>query len=59
MENAAACRTSSPQEALTLAASLCEAEPSVLRARFARLTDTRLQAGLYNWIAFIAPNRFT
>jgi hypothetical protein len=30
----------------------------VLRARFARLTHTRLQAGLYNWIAFIAPNRF-
>jgi len=26
----------------------------VLRARFARLTDTRRQACLYNWIAFIA-----
>jgi hypothetical protein len=44
MENAAACKTSSPQEALTIAASLCEAGPSVLRVRFARLTDTRLQA---------------
>src|SRR4029453_11811641 len=51
MENAAARKSSSPQEALTIAASLCEARPWMLRARFARLTDTRLQAGLYNWIA--------
>ena len=68
MGRAAACKTSSPQEALTIAASVCEAGPWVLLARFARLTrlrtasawqaDTRLQARLHNWIAFIAPNRF-
>ena len=70
MGRAAACKTSSPQEALTRAASLLRrVTVRYLSFRLARLihlctasawqAETRLGVRLYNWIAFIAPNRST